>query len=117
MKGCMLLKLDVKYARDPVILRIFPIKRMKNHVKKRTTLNSIYHILKANSKQLLLDFTISILEILRTKNEGNHWKMCYLKNSCWSIKEESEELQLLHVDSYGSSILEDNLPQKEKDPG
>ncbi|GJS93204.1 actin-related protein 5 isoform X1 [Tanacetum coccineum] len=40
-----------------------------------------------------------------------------LYDSCWNEEEESEELHNLHVYSYESSILEDNLPQKEKDPG
>ncbi|GKA86607.1 reverse transcriptase domain-containing protein [Tanacetum coccineum] len=37
-----------------------------------------------------------------------------LYDSCWNEEEESKELQNLHVYSYESSILEDNLPQKEK---
>ncbi|GJX54458.1 reverse transcriptase domain-containing protein [Tanacetum coccineum] len=40
-----------------------------------------------------------------------------LYNSCWTEEEEYMEFQNLHVDSYGSSIHEDNLPRKEKDPG
>ncbi|GKA11782.1 ribonuclease H-like domain, reverse transcriptase, RNA-dependent DNA polymerase, partial [Tanacetum coccineum] len=40
-----------------------------------------------------------------------------LYDSCWSEEEESEELHNMHVYSYESLILEDNLPRKEKDPG
>ncbi|GJS48191.1 hypothetical protein Tco_0598312 [Tanacetum coccineum] len=40
-----------------------------------------------------------------------------LYDSCWSEEEESEELHNLHVYSYESSILKDDLPRKEKDLG
>ncbi|GJT38327.1 DNA/RNA polymerases superfamily protein [Tanacetum coccineum] len=39
-----------------------------------------------------------------------------LYDSCWSEEDESEELHNLHVYSYESPILEDNLPRNEKDP-
>ena len=67
----MPLKLVVKFRRDPITLKIVPIRMKLKLMKKRATPNLGIHILKVNLEPLLPDTIKGIMEILRSKNEDN----------------------------------------------
>ena len=70
-KRFMPLKLAVKFARDPITLKIVPIRMKLKLIKKRATPNSGIHILKVNLEPLLPDTIKGIMGTLRSKNEDN----------------------------------------------
>ena len=70
----MPLKLDVKFARDPITLKIDPTKMKLKKMKKRATLNSVIHILKVNLEPLHPVTIKETMETLYSKSEDNHLK-------------------------------------------
>ena len=70
-KRSMPLKLDVKFTRDPITLKIVPTRKKPKQMKKCAIPNSVIHTHKVNLELQLPDTIKGTMETLRSKRGDN----------------------------------------------
>ncbi|GJS81540.1 hypothetical protein Tco_0748081 [Tanacetum coccineum] len=125
MKTFMLLKSDANNTKDPTTLKIAHKKKKGKPLKKLTIFNLVDLFKEGDIEQLLQDTIKGTTPTLHFKNKGNLTLLykprqttvpfpgCLEEHYC----EEEGSYGPKFMEAYGASLINNTIPQKEKDPG